>query len=314
MTQSEHWTTSHVVAYENAAIKLLAFRTSEDARDQPILIIPPQAGHHSYIADYAEGQSLVATALASSDLPVYAIEFKSCTFERKREDYNDLLSQVTAAISRTGKSKAHLVGLCQGGTLASIYAAVYPMKVASLTVAGAPIDVQASPSALSKALKTPLWQYEVIVALGAGLIHGEWMLANWKAPNAKKHYIDRYLNPSERNDTFYKWYDLTQNIAGSWYLWLIENLFIGNKLINDEMVLPDGTEVRLGNIKCRIYLIAGERDDISPPDHTFNMADKIKGFVNKQLIPDAGHIGVFMGPKSMPYWAAIFKEMGGQSV
>ena len=302
--QSEYWTTPHIVVFEDQAIKLLKFR---DGEGEPILIVPPQAGHDSTIADFAPDQSLVQAALESTTLPVYAIEFKSCTFDRKNEMYTDLIKQVQIAIHETSERKVHLVGLCQGGTLASIYSALNPNDVASLTVAGAPIDVRAGKSVLSKAFNTPLWQYQVMVALGAGLVHGEFMLFNWKSNNLKKHYVDRYMRPSERNDMFYEWYDRPANIAGGWYLWLIENLFLKNRLINDEMELY-GKPVLLSNIECPVYLVAGERDDISPPSHTFNMADKVSD-VTKFLIPGAGHIGVFMGKDSMSTWAGIFSLM-----
>jgi poly(3-hydroxyalkanoate) synthetase len=300
------WETPYTVVYEDDAIRLLCFR---EVDGNPIVIVPPQAGHSSWIADYGKGQSLVAAAMETSNAPVYCIDFKSCTFARKREGIMDLLSQVEIAISHAGDCPVHLIGLCQGGWLSTIFTALYPEQVASLTVAGAPIDAHAGDCILADAIKKPMWQYELVVKMGLGLVHGEFMLANWKAPNARKHYIDRYLFPSERNEKFYSWYDKTCDIAGGWYLWCIQNLFKNNDLIHNRMEI-DGQEVKLSNIDCPVYLIAGERDDISPKEQTFNLADAVSGYSLNILIPNAGHIGVFMGPKSMPVWKEhIFSKM-----
>jgi poly(3-hydroxyalkanoate) synthetase len=305
------WTTPYTVAYENDAIRVLAFRVSLGT---PILIVPPQAGHESWIADYAEGQSLVVAALEASDAPVFAIDYKSCTYARKDEGIEALMLQLTRAITEScdlcdNSYRVHLVGLCQGGWVSTIYAALYPSEVASLTVAGAPIDAHAGDSILAKAIASPMWQYQMVIQMGGGLMHGDFMLANWKAPNAKRHYIDRYLDPTERNVKFYSWYDKTSNIAGGWYLWCIENLFKNNDLINNRMTVG-GESVLLERIDCPVYLIAGERDDISPPEQTFNLSAKTSGGYSCILIPKAGHIGVFMGPESVPVWKdKVFSNM-----
>src|SRR5260370_32240767 len=45
---------------------------------------------------------------------------------------------------------ANLVGVCQGGWMALVYAARYPGKVRGLVLAGAPVDINAGESELSR--------------------------------------------------------------------------------------------------------------------------------------------------------------------
>jgi poly(3-hydroxyalkanoate) synthetase len=190
-----------------------------------------------------------------------------------------------------------------------MYAALYPNEIASLTSAAAPIDSHAGDSILADAIKAPMWKYNLMVTLGGGIVHGDFMLANWKAPNAKRHYWDRYTDPSERNDKFYSWYDRTSNLPGDWYRWCIRHIFKGNDLYNNRLVIDD-MPVLLSNIKCPVYMIAGERDEISPPIQTFNLQYKVFGQTLCILIPNAGHIGVFMGPKAILIWKEkIFSKM-----
>jgi pimeloyl-ACP methyl ester carboxylesterase len=59
-----------------------------------------------------------------------------------------------------------LVGLCQGGWLALVYAARFPGKVRRLVLAGAPVDVDAAESPMSRAVRgIPLSTFESLVRL-----------------------------------------------------------------------------------------------------------------------------------------------------
>jgi pimeloyl-ACP methyl ester carboxylesterase len=49
---------------------------------------------------------------------------------------------------------ASLVGLCQGGWLAAAYAARFPRKVVKLVLAGAPIDISAAESHITRTLSS----------------------------------------------------------------------------------------------------------------------------------------------------------------
>ena len=70
-TPEPAWFTKYTVHYEDDAIRVLCFRHGITT---PILILPPQAGHHSCIADYGRDQSLVQMLQRETDRPVYAIE------------------------------------------------------------------------------------------------------------------------------------------------------------------------------------------------------------------------------------------------
>jgi len=89
----------------------------------------------------------------------------------------------------------HLIGDCQGGWLASIYAALEPDSVATLTVGGAPIDFRAGQGALidyvSLMSSLDVSPYRAMVDAGGGILRGEAMLAGFIAlapeEEVKKH-------------------------------------------------------------------------------------------------------------------------------
>jgi poly-beta-hydroxyalkanoate depolymerase len=80
----------------------------------PTLVDAPYAGHPAVIADYAPGQSLVATLMASGIGHVALTDWKSATLDMKDFDIDNYLEEMLAVIEDLG-GRVNLVGLCQGG-------------------------------------------------------------------------------------------------------------------------------------------------------------------------------------------------------
>jgi poly(3-hydroxyalkanoate) synthetase len=74
----------------------------------------------------------------------------------------------------------------------------------------------------------------------------------------------------------------------------------------------------LGDIRCPVYLLAGEADDITPKEQVFaaeHLVGTPKAKIAKALAP-GGHIGLFMGAKTLrERWPQIarwiLREGGG---
>ncbi|HNY65939.1 MAG TPA: alpha/beta fold hydrolase [Deltaproteobacteria bacterium] len=304
------WATSSSIIYEDDAVALRRF---DDARTgTPILIVPPQAGHHSCIADYSPDHSLVRTCLSCTDSPVYAIEWKSSTPKRKDETIDDLVKQMLMCVKMTG-SPVTLAGLCQGGWLSAIYAALFPRDVHALILAASPIDFTAGGGKIQDIVNTlPFWFYQYMVACGCGNMSGDLMLSGWKLMNSYDRFVGDYLNLwinvrdesyHERSKRFMGWYDYTQDLPGTWYLQVVKDLFKDNKLIKRELKVF-GRYVDLGNITCPLVLLAGEKDDITLIPQVHNMqhhASTPKEHIFKAVIPQAGHISVFMGKRALQH-------------
>lgn len=285
-----NWHTNHTVVYEDDAIRLLCFKTGEGS---PILIVPPQAGHKSWIADYDDGQSLVQVAMEGT-IPVYAIDWKTCTHERRNESIDDLILQVRNAVCAISKGAPHLVGLCQGGWLSALYAMRY--SVAELTIANAPLDISIGKTIIQSLIDLPLWIHKAAIERTGGIIRGSDMLMMWKSHNWGKHFVDEYILSTPKKEKFYSWYNDTQDISGAWPIEITENLFKGNQLATGGMG-------DLNNITCPVNLIGSENDDITPHESVFGFNPS--GPTKRILIPETGHIGGFMGRKSMSYWRPV---------
>jgi poly(3-hydroxyalkanoate) synthetase len=310
------WTTENSIKLELQNVILRDFSVGKD--EDAILIIPPQAGHHSCIADFGRGQSLVEAALKAGRKSVYVTEWKGATMDTKDETIDDFILSMRECI-KSINSKVTLIGLCQGGWQAAIYAALFPTDVRSLVLAAAPIDFHAGNSKIGKCTSLfPLSFYRSMVIMGGGLLDGKHLLTGFKMLNPVERYcgdhFDLFFNISddsylERNRKFREWYEYTQCIPGDFFLQVVEDLFIGNKLINGELIIL-GKKVDLSTINHPLFLIAGEKDDITPSEQLFNIEHYVRSeSINKYTLP-AGHIGIFMGRKIIDnYWPKIFKQI-----
>lgn len=298
-----HWTSPHWVAHADEAIRVLCFRSGPGV---PVLIVPPQAGHHSNICDFAPGQSLVECAAAQHAGPVYAIEWRSCTFERRHEGIEDLLGQMALAVEVVGQP-CHLIGLCQGGWLSAIHAAMRPESVASLTTGGAPIDTKAGDSSLHQATRLPLAFFQGLVAMGGGRMSGDLMLVGWKSSDPFKHYVARHFKTDERTRRFYGWYNHTQFLPGTLYLWIMDRFFQHNDMGRNELTI-DGQHVDLHALRriAKVNIVYGATDDITPAAQALALLRYVQG-ANIHEVDTGGHIGLFMsGAAVNGPWARLF--------
>jgi poly(3-hydroxybutyrate) depolymerase len=308
--EKPQWQSDNTVVLYDKAFRLRKF--TQNRTGTPILVLGPQAGHHTCIVDYAlPGQSLVALCRDNTDRPVYAVEWKSATPDRRNETIDDLIRQTDRCVEFLG-GKAHLVGLCQAGWQSSIYAALYPSKVRSLVLGGAPIDFTAGGGKIQEIVQTmPFAFYAWLVALGRGVMRGRYIVTGFKNMNPYDRYVIDYwklfsfINSEEhveRTRRFRRWYEYTQSVAGGWYKQAVFELFKKNRLVKGRLqVLRQYVDLK--RITCPVVLIAGEKDDITPEPQLFNMERYVSGDVLKMSVPNCGHIGLFIKKDALQnYW------------
>jgi len=101
----------------------------------PTLVLPPQAGHDSCIVDFSPRQSQMQVIRAAGLTRAYALDWIGATQATKDTTVDDYLRVIAEAIAHVG-GPVNLVGDCQGGWLATIYAALRPEDVHTLSIAG----------------------------------------------------------------------------------------------------------------------------------------------------------------------------------
>jgi polyhydroxyalkanoate depolymerase len=314
------WSTPNGTLLELRTLTLREFAVRLDAA--PVLVLPPYAGHSSTIADFAPEQSLVATLLDNGCGRVLVTDWHGATPAMRDYDIDNYLAEINVAVDEIGAPVA-LVGLCQGGWAAAMYAARFPAKVRRLVLAGAPIDTDAGDGAIKAAThELPMSFYEQLVALGGGRLMGAFMLEGFKNLHPDRQYVAKFAELYEhvddaayvaRFERFERWYEYTLDLPGAWYLQAVRELFKENRLAKGEFVAL-GRRIDLRAIRCPLYLLAGRRDDITPPAQVFNAA-RLVGTPPaeiEQALAEGGHIGLYMGRDALrQVWPPIARWLAG---
>jgi poly(3-hydroxybutyrate) depolymerase len=312
------WATRNRVLLDLDTMRLRDFSlAAASVNGVPILIDAPYAGHRSTIADYDKGQSLVETLLDCGLERVLVTDWKSATEAMKDFDIDTYLADLNVAVDSVG-GRVHLIGLCQGGWMSAMFAARFSDKVATLVLAGSPIDTAAGNGAIKKAAqKLPVSFFEEMVAAGGGRMLGKFMLAGWKNMHPDEQYLEKYIDLYEhiedksyikRTERFERWYENPIDLPGRWYLQAITELFKENRLAKGTFVAL-GQTISLRDIKVPLYLLAGESDDITAKEQVFgaeNLVGTPKHEIVKKLVP-GGHIGLFMGSRTLQH---VWPEIG----
>ena len=321
------WTTQHEITAEWPIARLRDFSAPGAPVDAvPLLLLPPQAGHDSCIVDYAPGQSQVHTALDAGLSRVFSLDWRAATEATKDSSVADYLDVIAKSAELLG-GRVNLVGDCQGGWLAVIYTALHPDTVATLTIAGAPVDFHAGEPLIHDwiQLLSPLSQmgfYRALVAANGGVLPGDALLTGFKimqpeAESGRQLQLLAHIDDpayTERYRKFEDWFQHTQPIPGGFYLWIVEHLFMRNELVHGELVVR-GQRVDLSHIRCPLYLLAGAKDHITPPPQVFALAGfcSTPGSAITRATAPGGHLGLFMGREALrDHWAPIFAGMAGR--
>ncbi len=289
----------------------------EQGADSPaVLVVTPQV-NHSYIADFAPDQSLVRCLLASGITRVGVTDWQPPP--DRPYGISDSIEDILHCLDSLGGA-VHLVGLCQGGWQSAITAALHPERVASLTIAAAPIDAHAGQTALHAfSLGLPLGFFEGAVAAGGGRASGRMLAAGFDLLRPFERFVftpsSLFWNADDpqflgRFEALRNWYRLNKDIAGELYLEVVRDLFQRNLLVQNKLELA-GRRVHLPDIRCPVRLLAGSRDHITPPEQVWALERHLQPGQSRRWLVDAGHIGVFAGRGALrSAWPEIAASWG----
>ena len=317
------WTTPHEIVFETPLARLRDFSLRDERGLVPTLVLPPQAGHDSCIVDYSPEQSQIGAILDAGLTRALSLDWIGATRATANASIDDYVELVDRAVEHCG-GRVNLIGDCQGGWLATIYAALYPERINTLTIAGAPIDFHAGEPVIHRVLRRlspggDLRFYESLVAADGGVLKGERMLAGFimiqpAAEISRQLELLAHLDDSAyvaRYREFEDWFKHTQDIPGAFYLWVVQHLFRDNALIGGSLEVRGG-RVDLSNLEMPLNLLAGAADHITPPDQVFALASFAATPAEQvfRRVSTGGHLGLFMGREALrEHWPPLLGEV-----
>ncbi|OIQ73902.1 acyl-CoA synthetase [mine drainage metagenome] len=298
------WTSANTIALELATMRLRDFSIGADG--PATLICAPYALHGATIADFAPGHSVVETLCQSGLSRVFVTDWRPATPETRYLTIDSYLADLNVAVDELGPP-VDLVGLCQGGWLALVYAARFPKKVRRLVLVGAPVDIAAAESQLSRFVAgTPSSMFEEFVRSGEGIVHGGRMLEMWGIAHGPGEAEATLQTPDdidsarrrELSERFRRWYVETVELPGSFYLQVVQWIFRENRIAEGRFVAL-GQRIDLAKLEIPMFLLAASHDEVVSVDQLFAVARLVgtpAGHLVKMIEPCV-HLGLFLGAK-----------------
>jgi poly(3-hydroxyalkanoate) synthetase len=312
------WATPHKVRLELGTMALRDFSVGDSG--VPALICAPFALHGATVADFAPRHSVVEALRDGGVGRVFVTDWRSAGAEMRFLTIDSYLADLNVAVDDVG-APVDLIGLCQGGWLAVAYAARFPHKVRRLVLVGAPIDIAAGSSLLSRTTaQIPLAAFEEFVRSHGGRVLGQRVLHLWgPALSAKDERRVLQLPASDhsgRTDDllrhFHNWYDATVDLPGTYYLQTVSWLFKENRLAEGRFRAL-GRRIDLSTICHPIFMLAARDDELVHADQLFATARHVgtpKRHIETATEP-CGHLSLFLGAKTLKRsWARIARWLG----
>lgn len=289
--------------------------TRENGR--PYVIIDPRAGHGAGIGGFKH-DSQVGVALSEGH-PVYFVAFKR--LPEPNQSIADVIFAEAAFVRevrrRHPKSNAPVVvGNCQGGWAALILAATNPDITGPIVMNGSPVsawsgEVGINPMRYKAGIQGGTWLAMLTSDLGNGIFDGAWLVHNFEQLNPSRNYVgkyyDLYKNPTKNRERFLnfeRWWGGFFLMNDAEIQWIVENIFVGNRIARNTAQIEKGTNIDLRNIKAPIIIFASHGDNITPPPQAINWildtySDEREIEVCGQRIvymvhDKVGHLGIFV--------------------
>jgi pimeloyl-ACP methyl ester carboxylesterase len=287
------------------------------ANKRPFMIIDPRAGHGAGIGGF-KPDSQVGVALRAGH-PVYFVVFRQYpeigqTIADVMHAEAEFLRQIAAIHPHAGLPI--VVGNCQGGWATLLLSACNPELTGPLVINGAPVStwsgqVGENPMRYNGGLLGGVVPALLISDLGDGKFDGAHLVSNFEMLNPSRNffgkYYDLFTDPEKNQKSFLefeRWWGGYHFTNEAEIHWIIEQLFIGNRLARGQAQLEPGLPIDLKAIRAPIIVFASRGDNITPPQQALNwIVDtftdeheiRVRGQRIIYMVHDkVGHLGIFV--------------------
>lgn len=272
---------------------------------RPYLIIDPRAGHGAGIGGF-KSDSQVGVALHDGH-PVYFLVFHP--HPEPSQTLADVMRAEAEFVREIGRRhpqspKPIIVGNCQGGWATMVLAAANPDITGPLVINGAPLAywsgrIGENPMRYNGGLLGGLSSALLLSDLGNGVFDGANLVTNFEMLNPSRNYFGKYYdlysdveNGRERFLEFERWWGGFHFMTEAEIRWIVEQLFVGNKLSRGEAHIERGRRLDIKAIRSPIIVFASWGDNITPPQQALNWI--VDTYANEQEIKICGQRIVYM--------------------
>src|SRR5215831_17328698 len=289
-----------------------------DPKKRPFVVVDPRAGHGPGIGGF-KADSELGVAMGAGH-PCYFVGFlpepmPGQTIEDIMRAEAVFLEKIIA-LHPDADGKPCVIGNCQAGWAVMMLAAIRPDLFGPIIIAGSPLSYWAgiegqNPMRYTGGLMGGSWLTALISDLGVGKFDGSNLVANFENLNPANTLWTKHYNVWAKVDTegtrfleFEKWWGGHVNLNAEEIQWIVDQLFIGNRLATAEIVTRDGARIDLRNIRSPIICFCSKGDNITPPPQALgwicDLYQKDEDIVAQgqtivyAIHESVGHLGIFV--------------------
>jgi len=252
-----------------------------DPQKRPVVVVDPRAGQGPGVGGF-KAESEIGDALNAGH-PVYFIGFGAMPVPGQQ--FLDVVEGQVRFFEHVVElhpeaPRPFAIGNCQAGYQTLMVAILRPDLFGPCLVAGSPMSFWQgvhgkNPMRYAGGLLGGSWLTALSSDLGNGTIDGTSLILNFDILNPAnwlwgKQY-EVYTNvdtDGQRYLDFEKWWGDFIHLNGDELQFLVDNLFIGDKLTRNQLKSSNGTIFDLRSVTSPIIVFTSTEDNISPPPQT----------------------------------------------
>lgn len=289
-----------------------------DPAKRPFVVVDPRAGHGPGIGGF-KADSEIGVALRAGH-PCYFVGFLPDPMPG--QTVPDILAAEARFLEKVASLHPHadgkpcVVGNCQAGWALMMLAAVRPELMGPIIVAGSPLSYWQGvrgkyPMRYTGGLLGGTWLDALLSDLGAGTFDGAWLVQNFENQNPANTLWTKQYDLWAKIDTeaprylgFERWWGGHVTLNAEEIQFIVDELFVGNRLGAGDIRLPDGTAIDLRNIRAPIVVFCSRGDNITPPQQAlgwildlYETTEEIAAFgqtIVYTVHETVGHLGIFV--------------------
>ncbi|MEY4579699.1 MAG: Poly-beta-hydroxybutyrate polymerase [Pseudomonadota bacterium] len=302
-------TTPHDVVLTRGHFKLLRYKRATPATYAEPMLFCYALVNRPYILDLQPDKSVVRRYLEQG-FDVYMIDWGvpadqdyHLTLERYVCDF--LSSAVAHVLKASRSTRLHLLGYCMGGTLATMFTALHPELVKSITLLASPIDFSGRETLLSVWSSADTFDVDAFID-AHGNCPARFLQRCFQYIKPVQNLLEKKLGFVEHmtDNTFVinyfaleKWVNDNIPVAGETFREFVKKLYQQNQLVRGEFQLG-AKRIDLRRIECPLLLLTAKNDHLVAPASTEGIRACVSSKDIESLNSDCGHVGLVVSGKA----------------
>ena len=299
-------------------VTLYRYRSRAKPAGLPPLLIVFALVNRPTVLDLQPDRSLIR-GLLDAGVDVYLLDWGSPDRADRALTLADyVLGYLHRALARVAADHGavDLLGVCQGGTLALMYASLEPARIRRLVTMVTPVDFHTPENLLAK------WVRGIDVGrlvATFGNVPGELLNFTFLSLLPFRLTLQKYLALVDGADDpaalanflrMEQWISDSPDQAGAAFREFVTALFQENRLVTGTLELA-GRRVDLKAVAMPVLNVYATQDHLVPPSASRPLARLVGSADYRELAFDGGHIGIYVSSRARTLPATIARWLAG---